>query len=260
MRISYDFYDEMCAALSELGNGEAKIPSWDMLRKLERQELTLTVGLFSYISENTEAKSDDEKKRLAYINRILLDKVEFFEGDEPEAETGTVTEDAYLAFGEMADDCIGLLQGKMPDTAAILKHIGPYIRYCFLLAYCFFLKAKKNEWQAKTLLKKLMVENYRFQWADKPVELTVTDLAKLKKDFQSPRYGDVDWLPSVDDIRSYIIPNFDKCYDFVIWLTENAPEPQNKEERESLSMLRSLFSKKIRLLDKNGRRFETIWS
>lgn len=258
MQISYDLYDEMCIALSKLGNEDVEVPSWETIKKLERCDLSLMVGLFAYIGENAGVETEDEKKRLAYINRILLDKVEFFEGDEPAAEIGAVPEDTYFTLDKMAEACSDFMQKDVPDIASLSECIKPYIKYCFFLAYFFYFKAKDEE--TKKFLKTLMTENYVLEWAQKPVEITETEFERLKKDCSSSRYGDNDWLPSVDEIRTYIVPNFDKCYDFALWLMGNTSKSKTKSGKEAVALLKRLFRKKVRILDKNGRRMETIWS
>ncbi len=255
IRISYDLYDGMCDVLSELGAGEAIIPSWNVIKRLHKLDVGLTAGLLAYFSENATASNDDEKKRLTYINELISEYVEFFEGDEPDAGVTVIKEGDYTAITELAKECIPYMKKDMPKESSVVKQLGPYIRYCFLLAYCFYEKAAGKA----PGLKKILVDNFRLEWDEKPVEITQTEYEALLDDFASNRYGNEHWVPDMEDVMDYIIPNFPKCYDFVFWIIETQ-EPKSGKEKATISYLRELFDKNVRILDKNGKRSETLWS
>ena len=52
-------------------------------------------------------------------------------------------------------------------------------------------------------------------------------------------------MPTMYDVKRYIEPNFQKCYDFVYWILTTNRHVESEKEREVYNYLIELFNKRV---------------
>jgi hypothetical protein len=57
------------------------------------------------------------------------------------------------------------------------------------------------------------------------------------------------WWPSVDEIKEYIEPNFNKNIEFLVWILETADPPKDEEEKRSKKYINDLLINNLKMTD-----------
>ena len=59
------------------------------------------------------------------------------------------------------------------------------------------------------------------------------------------------WWPSVAEIDAIIVPNFTKCYDFVLWLLETGRAPYTDDDKAAVKRLHQVMKEHMSIKYEN---------
>ena len=79
--------------------------------------------------------------------------------------------------------------------------------------------------------------------------LTFDDYDTLTDRLNNNNYKAEDWWPTVEEIKTYIEPNLNKNFEFLIWITETADAPVTEEQKESKKYINNLLIKTLKLVE-----------
>ncbi len=78
---------------------------------------------------------------------------------------------------------------------------------------------------------------------------TFDDYDELVARVSSMPFKRGEWWPTDYQIEHYIRPNFDLCYEFIVWMLETGPAPETEEQAESKKKLNDLLIEKIEFVE-----------
>ena len=240
-KISYDVYDELCDSVSDFGDFHW-IPTEAETDRMSVIGMTFFMALIARTLEADRALDDEEEKQLAYLNKTVIRNVEFLE-DEPE-----MTEEIPISYKEYDKICEFVVKADIdlgqwfPNLKEIESVIKPNIRYCFALVLVLLNGANEKQ-RAKEcdVLRQLVQDSFELTGLKKEVSMNRAEYEALCGSMSGIKLERENWCPSVEEIDTIIVPNFKKCYDFVIWLLETGKTPSTDNDKVAAKKLHQVM-------------------
>lgn len=250
LQVSYDEYDRLCEEVSRINpDMKAELPSMESLRMLRELDVSLTLGLFAYLLEHN-GDADSEKEKLRYINNTILEKVEFTEA-VPFRKRGPrpVPEAEYKKLTEALDSIQGAGPGALPTVRIQDALLGKSIQFCLGLG-AWFLRThrKKHKTEEYRHLRDALGKAYTLEPDPDICRVPEDKYRKSREQVLRMHFQHDDWWPTPQEIEQIIAPNFEMCYDFILWLLESEKKPVTGEQRKSARMLKELLEDRLRIM------------
>lgn len=249
-KILYDDYESLCESIDKwpkIQKVKLSVPTEEDLVFFEEKNVLYNLSLIVWVTEFDRELDDDDQGMIAILDKILESKVEFSD-NVPTPKKIKVGYGDYKAVCDFADKTDLIPEGFLPTKRAIEKIFKKDIIYSFSLVVAMLRKNKKRSGtEAYKILRDMALEVFEI---DKPdVFLTKREYEGVIKEVKDSRYERDSWWPKKEDIRDILEPNFKECYDFVLWLLHNGPEPKTLFDFESRKLLKNLVAKKLMVTD-----------
>ena len=245
--ITYDCFDSLCEDVKEL------VPKWipteSEIKEMESVGIPLFLALIAGALEPDGKLSESEKKRTAMLNKAVIRSMKFTE--ETPAGISEKVRVPYKAFDRVSDFVSKLAEthpSHLPTAEQVERIIRPNARYSLaLILYLTVGKPEKN--QTVVALRIAAAEAFEFSGEDAAVRLTRDEYEKMWKLATGLKLERDRWWPSEAEIETIVIPNFKKCWDFIIWLLETGNEPDNEADERAVETLRKILDERLRISD-----------
>lgn len=242
--ISFAVYDQMIDKVEKFHINTADFTSTDIERMI-KSDFRSYVSLLLYIMEKGADPEISKQINQAFYRRLLF--VEYKKEERP------------YQFSELAYKKIYDTTQKLPETKDILiptndeleKDYITDIEYYLGLFLWVLKKANLNDKQ-KTQLRSFVLQ-YVERIEKRELLMEFDEFERLSEKMGNLSYKRGKWLPTREEIRDYIIPNMNICYDFIIWIIESGRPPETEEEKEIIRELNHLLEVSIKFADEDNK-------
>ena len=243
--ISYEKYDKMCDDMASLDK-ITWFPTEEEAALMIRTGIENYMSLIAVLSETHEFKDDREKKIMSALNKALIEKVQFVE-TEKEVPAGRceITYEAYCSAFAIAKNVTSESFAWFPKMEEIKKIIKPYVKESFALILFLLNSHPGSAYQEQREALKMMVnKNFYIVQKDQIVSLSNEEYEYMVSRTVNSPHKRGNWMPTMEEVKTIIEPNFSRCYDFVYWIIESNKHV-NDEDQETYDYLVKLFDQRV---------------
>lgn len=189
-----------------------------------------------------------EKGKTKSVLENMDEMLEFTEGNPPLRQS--VSYPDFVHIYHLAEKLNVIKKGWLPSKEEINEFFRPTIAHG--LGFCLVLLSKNrklSDMEEYQMLHRVVSDYYTVEEPEKKYQIAFDKFEKLSQEMEGYRFQKGNWWPTKEEVEYYIRPNFEICFDFIIWILESNNPPSTSEEREVYHILNQMVEQNTLFLE-----------
>lgn len=253
--ITYDEFDELCEASKRIP--VRWLPELDEIREMSKIGIEYFLTAIAWVLDEDDL-DEDERKRASALNKAVINGISFEEekSEENEGKVG-IPFGKYERIVRLATSTKANPETWKPTVEEVEKNLAPFARYALGSIVLQLHRGKmKADGEATNAMREVARGAFEIEVPKGAVRITKDEYEELLEKVRGLKTERDRWYPTLAELETIASPNFEKCYDFMMWLLETGPEPHSGEDRASVETMRDMLAERLMISDRK----EMIWS
>ena len=246
INMSFDDYEEICRFGETIVSHDIPVPSKEEAKSLTREtSFKYFLSYLIILEECSTPRTEEEKKIISYLGKVIKNRVVFTETDSEKQKDKIILTEKEACFVETALKKCTFHNDVYFSKNNVTKLFQAYPEWSFSIAY--MLVRKGTETAPLKNLASIIKEKVRIINDPDVLEIPEAKYNQVVSALDSSNICWDKWLPKKSFIEKILIPNIDKTYDYLIWISLKCKD--NEEYTEYGEYIKNVLNHHIKFPD-----------